>query len=62
LNGITFDAGGLIALERNNRRIFAILATALEDGDRIAVPATAVITSDPADLKRLGPELRVISV
>jgi predicted nucleic acid-binding protein len=125
VNGITFDAGGLIALERNDRRIFAILAKVLEDGDRIIVPATAlaqvirnparqvrlwrmihhdgtevvpldgshaqavgvllartgtsditdahvvicaqmaghaVITSDPRDLRRLDPELRVIAV
>ena len=125
VNGITFDAGGLIALERNDRRVFSILNTALEDGDRIIVPATAlaqvirnparqvrlwrmiqfdktevvpldgshaqavgallaktgtsdiadahvvicaqaagyaVITSDPLDLKRLNPKLRVIAV
>lgn len=125
VNGIVFDAGGLIALERNDRRVFSILATALEDGDRIVIPATAlaqvirnparqvrlwriiqledtdvvpldrpraqavgallartetsdiadahvvvcaqeaghaVITSDPADLKRLDPNLRVITV
>jgi len=125
VNGITFDAGGLIALERNDRRILSILATALEDGDRIIVPATAlaqvirnparqvrlwrmiqfdktevvpldgwhaqavgallgqtntsditdahvvicaqtagltVITSDPLDLKRLDPKLRMITV
>jgi hypothetical protein len=125
VNGITFDAGGLIAIERNNRRVFSILATALEDGDRIIVPATvlaqvirnpakqvrlwrmvqhdetevvpldgshaqavgvllaqtgtsdiadahvvicaqrsglAVITSDPLDLRRLDPRLRVITV
>ena len=35
---IVFDAGSLIALERNNRQVFAILATALQDGDRILVP------------------------
>jgi len=40
VKGITFDAGGLIALERNDRRVFSIPATALEDGDRIIVPAT----------------------
>ena len=125
MSGITFDAGGLIALERNNRRVFAIIGAALEDGDRIVVPATAlaqvirnparqvrlwrmlqydktdvvpldgsyaqavglllaqtgtsdiadahvvicaqraghtVITSDPFDLRRLDPRLRVISV
>jgi predicted nucleic acid-binding protein len=125
VNGITFDAGGLIALERGDRRVFAILDTALEDGARILVPATAlaqvirnparqvrlwrmiqfdktevvpldgahaqavgallartgasditdahvvicaqsagytVITSDPLDLKRLNPQLRVVAV
>jgi predicted nucleic acid-binding protein len=125
VNGIIFDAGGLIALERNDRRVFAILNTAIEDGDQILVPATAlaqvirnparqvrlwrmiqfdktevvpldglqaqavgallartgtsditdahvtlcaqragyaVITSDPLDLKRLDPKLRVIRV
>jgi predicted nucleic acid-binding protein len=55
VNGITFDAGGLIALERNNRRVFAILATALEDGDRIVVPATALaqVIRNPAKQVRL---------
>ena len=125
MNGITFDAGGLIALERNDRRVLSLIATALQDGDRIVVPATAlaqvvrnppkqarlwrmvqhektevvpldgshaqavglllaqtrtsdiadahvvicarraghaVITSDPFDLRRLDPRLRVISV
>ncbi len=125
MNGIVFDAGGLIAIERNDRRVFTILQTALEDGDRIVVSATAlaqvirnparqvrlwrmiqfnqtevapldrshalavgallartgtsdiadahvvvcgqaldytVITSDPLDLRRLGPRLRFIAV
>jgi predicted nucleic acid-binding protein len=55
MNGITFDAGGLIALERNDRRVFSILATALEDGDRIAVPATALaqVIRNPARQVRL---------
>jgi len=42
VNGIVFDAGGLIALDRNGRRIYSILDTALEGGDRIIVPATAL--------------------
>ena len=125
MNGITFDAGGLIALEGNDRRIFAILDVILGNGGQIIVPATAlaqvirspsrqvrlwrmiqldktevisldrsqakavgallartrtsditdthvvicaqltglaVITSDPLDLKRLDPSLRVIAV
>ncbi len=125
VNGIVFDAGGLIALERNDRRVLLLLDTALEEDARIVVPATAlaqvirnparqvrlwrmiqgertqvlpldgshaqavgallgqsattdiadahvvicaratgyaVITSDPHDLKRLDPKLRLISV
>ena len=125
MNGVTFDAGGLIALERNDRRVLSLLATAVENGDDVLVPATAlaqvirnpakqvrlwrliqrdrtevvpldtayaqavggllsrtgtaditdahvvvcarraghaVITSDPSDLRRLDPELRVIGV
>lgn len=55
LNGITFDAGGLIALERNDRRVLSILHAALEDGDRIIVPATALaqVIRDPAKQVRL---------
>ena len=55
VNGIVFDAGGLIALERNDRRVFSILDTALEDGDRIIVPATALaqVIRNPARQVRL---------
>lgn len=55
VNGIVFDAGGLIALERNDRRVVSLLATALEDGDRIAVPATALaqVIRNPARQVRL---------
>jgi len=114
-----------MALERSDRRVLSILDTALEDGDRILVPATvlaqvirnparqvrlwrmiqfdrtevvpldgwhaqavgallaqtgtaditdahvvicaqtagyAVVTSDPLDIRRLNPKLRVIAV
>ena len=40
--GVTFDAGGLIALDRNDRRIVVLLARAREAGARITVPATAL--------------------
>lgn len=55
VNGITFDAGGLIALERNDRRVFAILDVALEGGGRIIVPATALaqVIRNPARQVRL---------
>jgi hypothetical protein len=40
--GVTLDAGGLIALDREDRRIVVLLARARETGARIVVPATAV--------------------
>lgn len=42
MSGITFDAGGLIALERGDRRVVALLARAAERGRRVTVPATAL--------------------
>ena len=40
--GVTFDAGGLIALDRNDRRVLVLLARARETGARVTVPATAL--------------------
>ncbi|MCE7885257.1 MAG: PIN domain nuclease [Actinobacteria bacterium ATB1] len=40
--GITFDAGGLIALDRNDRRVIVLLARAAEMDARVTVPATAL--------------------
>jgi predicted nucleic acid-binding protein len=40
--GVTMDAGGLIALDRNDRRVLVLLARAGETGSRITVPATAL--------------------
>lgn len=42
MNGITFDAGGLIALDRNDRRVIALLARVAERGMRVTIPATAL--------------------
>jgi hypothetical protein len=42
VSGITFDAGGLIALDRNDRRVLALVARATERGLRITIPATAL--------------------
>jgi len=55
VKGITFDAGGLLALERNDRRVFSILYTAIEEGARILVPATALaqVIRNPAKQARL---------
>jgi hypothetical protein len=40
--GITFDAGGLVALDRNDRRVIVLAARAAEAGAQITVPATAL--------------------
>jgi PIN domain-containing protein len=40
--GITMDAGGLIAIDRNERRVVVLLARARETGARITVPASAL--------------------
>jgi len=42
VNGITFDAGGLIALDRKDRRVLALIARAKELEMRITIPATAL--------------------
>jgi predicted nucleic acid-binding protein len=42
MTGITFDAGGLIALDRDDRRVIALLARAAETGAVVTVPATAL--------------------
>jgi hypothetical protein len=40
--GITLDAGGLIALDRNDRRVITLLARAAETRARVTVPASAL--------------------
>jgi hypothetical protein len=40
--GLTLDAGALIAFDRNDRRVVALLARALHHGYTLAVPAGAV--------------------
>lgn len=42
MNGITLDAGGLIALDRHDRKVIALLARATELGARVTIPATAL--------------------
>ena len=63
LSGITFDAGGLIALDRNDRKVIALLARAAERGVRITVPATALAQSlrNPARQARLTRLIRQAS-
>lgn len=40
--GVTFDAGPLIALDHDDRRVVVLLARARETGTRITVPASAL--------------------
>ncbi len=42
MNGATLDSGALIAFERAQRAIVALVARALERGDMLAVPAGVV--------------------
>jgi hypothetical protein len=55
MSGVTFDAGGLIALDRNDRRVLALVARATERGMRITIPATALAQAirNPARQARL---------
>ena len=40
--GVTLDAGGLIALDRNDRRVVVLLARAVETNSRVTIPASAL--------------------
>ncbi|MGI8425821.1 MAG: PIN domain-containing protein [Actinomycetota bacterium] len=42
MKGATFDSGALIAFERNDRAVVAVVARACEAGDLLAVPAGVV--------------------
>lgn len=42
MTGFTLDVGALIALDRDDRRVIAMLTRAAERGLRIVVPATAL--------------------
>jgi hypothetical protein len=56
LSGITFDAGGLIALDRDDRRVLALIARTMQLGLRITIPATALAQAirNPARQARLS--------
>ena len=55
MNGITFDAGGLIAAEQNDRRVLTLIVRVKERGLRIAIPATALaqVMRNPSRQARL---------
>jgi hypothetical protein len=42
MRGVTLDAGGLIALDRDDRRVVVLLARARETGAQVTVPASAL--------------------
>ena len=54
--GVTLDAGALIALERDDRRVLVLLARARETGARVTIPATALaqVVRAPARQVRLA--------
>ena len=58
-----FGPGGLIALDRNNRRVIALIARASEHGFRITIPATALAQAmrNPARQARLSRLIRQAS-
>ena len=60
MNGVTFDAGGLIALDRSDRRVLTLIARATERGMRITIPATALAQAirNPARQARLSRLIR----
>lgn len=60
MSGITFDTGGLIAVDRGDRRVLALLARAAERGLRVTIPATALAQAirSPARQARLARLIR----
>ncbi len=65
--GVTFDAGALIALEREDRRVLALLSRAALHGSAITIPATvlAQVIRNPARQARIArllrqPEVRIL--
>jgi hypothetical protein len=60
VSGVTFDAGALIALDRNDRRVLALIARAVERGMRITIPTTALAQAmrNPARQARLSRLIR----
>lgn len=60
MNGTTFDAGGLIAVDNNDRRVLALIERARERGARITIPATALAQAmrNPARQARLSKLIR----
>jgi hypothetical protein len=60
MTGVTFDAGALLGLDRNHRRVIALVARAAQTGARITIPATALaqVIRSPLRQARLSRLLR----
>ena len=58
--GVTLDAGALIGLDRDDRRVLALLVRAEETSARVTVPATALAQAvrNPACQARLSRLIR----
>ncbi len=54
MSGVTLDTGGLIALDRNDRRVVVLLARARETGAGVTVPATALAQSIRRPERQVG--------
>lgn len=54
--GVTLDAGALIAVDRDDRRVIALLVRAQETSARVTIPATALAQAvrNPARQARLA--------
>jgi hypothetical protein len=54
--GLTFDAGGLIAFERGDRRLDILLGTIRAAGESVTIPATALaqVVRNPRRQARLA--------
>jgi predicted nucleic acid-binding protein len=63
VSGVTFDTGGLIALDRADRRVLALLVRATQRGLRVTIPATALAQAirNPARQVRLSRLVRQAS-
>lgn len=59
MSGLTLDAGALIAFERNDRQVVAIVIRAVKQGIRLAVPA-GVVGQTWRDGRRQAPLARLL--
>jgi predicted nucleic acid-binding protein len=60
MSGVTLDAGPMIQLDRNERRVVALLSLADETGSPVVIPSTALAQAirQPARQARLARLLR----